>query len=239
MGAARRLGGCADDFRPHDQSRSDAQIKGLLRVLRANPQRGAKRIMDLGCGDGRVLVSLAKAGHRMIGVDRDGGALRQCLRALEQSGASADLIEADFTDPALDFPHCDAVLCLGNTFMLMADVHAAADLLIRVRRALRPGGFFAIDDIPHDCRPELTEGNWRNGISRDGSMQLVWQPGDSVFAIRRGRKVDRKSWTPRRGDRLLRMWCEGSLALVAKLAKLSAPARLPKAGLILMSRPRR
>jgi SAM-dependent methyltransferase len=208
----------------------------LLKILGSKPRGGGKRILDLGCGDGRALVELAKAGHRMIGVDRDPAGLVRCLSALERSRASADLIEADFTDPNLSFPRCDAVLCLGNTFMLMTDVNAAVDLLKRVRRALKPGGFFAIDDIPRDCRPELTEGNWLSGVSKDGRMQLVWKPGDSVFAIRRGRKVNRRSWTPQRGDRLLRMWDEASLTLAARLAGLSAPERPASAGLLLLRR---
>ena len=72
---------------------------------------------------------------------------------------------------------------------------------------------------------ELTEGNWLSGVSPDGDAQLVWDPGDALFAIRRGADVDTESWTPRAGEPVFRLWSDGALRLLARAAGLSAPER--------------
>lgn len=221
----------ADD-EPHDPQRSRAQIEGLTRLLAPAP----KAILDLGCGSGRVLCPLAKAGHRLTGVDRSAAALGQCQAALDRADDAATLIQADFTDPSIKLKRFDAILCLGNTFMTLVDVDAAVELLRRIAGRLKPEGVLAIDDFPFELWSELTEGNWQSGISQDGSAQLIWQPGDSVFALRKNQEVDPESWSIRPDDRVFRLWCEGSLRLAARAAGLSAPIRLAAAGLIIMRR---
>jgi len=209
-----------DAAHPHDEEHAAAQLAGLERLLAPAP----RRVLDLGCGTGRVLVPLAAAGHDVVGVDRDSDVIDRCRAGVEAAGADAALTVADFTTnlPAGPF---DAVLCLGNTFMTIADVEVAARLLARVRDALAPGGCFIIDDCPRDFWPELTEGNWLSGVSPDGDAQLVWDPGDALFAIRRGADVDTGSWTPRPGEPVFRLWSDGALRLLARAAGLSAPER--------------
>ena len=53
-----------------------------------------------------------------------------------------------------------------------------------VSNLLTPDGIMIIDDCPAEHWPELTSGNWQNGLSPDGAMQIVWDPSDAVFAIR-------------------------------------------------------
>jgi len=224
-----------DAQQPHDEAQSRAQITGLLRLLDPAP----KRVLDLGCGLGRVLVPLAAAGHEPLGVDCNAEALRLCLARLEEKGCAADLMKGDFREagplPAGPF---DAVLCLGNTFMTIADVDEAVELLIRVRRVLSVGGTFIIDDCPRDFWPELTEGNWLSGLSEDGSSQLVWEAGDAVFTLRCGGEVDPDNWHVGPGEPRYRLWSDGALRLAARAAGLSAPRRLDEVPLLVMRRPR-
>jgi SAM-dependent methyltransferase len=197
-------------------------------------------VLDLGCGIGRVLTPLVKAGYEVVGVDCSVDALEQCARTLAKSGLDARLVAADFLAlrelkrclPARSF---DAIVCLGNTFMTVVDVEQAAQLLRFVHQRLKRGGAFIIDDFPHELWPELTEGNWQTGVSEDGVMQMVWRPGDAVFAIRRGRAINHRSWVPKEGDELRRLWCEGSLRLLAGAARLSGPRRETRAGLLVMT----
>ncbi|MDY7110192.1 MAG: class I SAM-dependent methyltransferase [Planctomycetota bacterium] len=218
---------------PHEEAHSRAQIDALKRWLDPAP----KRVLDLGCGAGRVLVPLAAAGHALTGVDWNNEARRRCAARLSEAGADADLIEGDFRREA-DLPAgpFDAVLCLGNTFMTIVDVEEAVTLLQRVRRRLVPGGAFVIDDCPHDFWPELTEGNWTAGLSEDGAMQLVWDGGDSIFTLRRGEAVNPQDWNIRPGERIFRLWLDGALRLAARAGGLSAPQRLPDTPLLAMRR---
>ena len=222
-----------DEQQPHDEERSAAQIAALLKVLGAAQQR----VLDLGCGAGRVLLPLAEAGHSVTGLDRNEKALADCRKRLDDHNLSALLLRADFLEdwPALN-KSFDAVCLLGNTIMTVADVDEAVHLMQRLCEVLADGGLFIVDDCPHDFWPELTEGNWTSGISEDGSAQLLWREGDSVFALRCGEEVDADEWHFKPADRLYRLWTMGALRLAARAAGLSGPERVAEGGLLIMRR---
>lgn len=212
-----------DADRPHDESISQMQIDELLRRLAPAP----KRVLDLGCGAGRVLVPLAAAGHEITGLDRDEDALARCRANLAAAGSAARLLAADFVTawPATDTSY-DAVLCLGNTIMTVADVDRAVDLLRSAADALGGGGFIAIDDCSGDFWPEVGDGNWQSGLSPDGDGQMVWAKSDAVFALRRGARVDAGDWSIGARDEPLRLWSDGALRLLARAAGLAGPSRV-------------
>jgi SAM-dependent methyltransferase len=220
-----------DPWQPHDDSLAAAQLEALTALLGKPP----KRVLDLGCGAGRVLVPLARTGHHVRGVDHDPHAIEICRGRLRDIGADADLLEADFVvdDVWGDAPF-HAVCCLGNTFMTITDLDRAITLLRRATTSLATGGFIVIDDLPADFWPELTDGNWQGGLSPDGTAQLVWHPSDQVFVIRTGTDVDRSCWTIRSGEPCFRLWTDSLLRLAAASAGLSAPERRPGTGLLLM-----
>ncbi len=228
-------GAWADDQEPHDPAVSREQIDGLRALLGPAP----RRVLELGCGAGRTLVPLATAGHEVIGMDRDPGSLVECRRRLDAAGAGARLVEADFErpwpTPKIAF---DAVLCLGNTFMTIADMDRAVDVLRRAEETLAMGGMFVLDDCPGELWPELTGGNWTSGVSDAGDLQLVWHASDALFALRRGSDVDAGSEEPVPGEKLLRLWTDGALHLAARLAGLSVPIRVPGAHLLTLVRER-
>ncbi len=221
-----------DDDQPHEPPRSEAQIAGTLRLLGERP----RRVLDLGCGRGRMLLPLARAGHAVTGMDNNERALDHLREALGREKLAATLISGDMTDEA-DWPAgpFDAVLCLGNTFMTLVDVAVAVRVMQCASRSLAADGALFIDDLPHDFWPQLTEGNWQSGVSEDGSMQMIWEEGDSVFALRTGGEVHADDWTISQRDRRFRLWSMGLLTLAAKLAGLSDPMRVAEAGLLVMT----
>jgi SAM-dependent methyltransferase len=221
-----------DQDRPHPPATSRRQLRALQTLLAPAP----KRILDLGCGGGRVLVSLAARGHRVVGLDRSERALGRCARALAAKKASADLVLGDFLAAPLPAGPFDAVLCLGNTFLHASDAAAAADLVASIRARLAPGGAFAIDDLPREFWPEVTEGNWLSGITQSGDAQLVWHATDSVFALRHGERVDPDGWDIKHDDVPMRLWTDGALLLLARAAGLSPPRRIEDACLIVLGK---
>jgi SAM-dependent methyltransferase len=113
-------------------------LAGEARLIDAMVPRGA-RILDAGCGTGRVGGHLAAAGHRVVGVDLDPELIAEA-RA-EHPGARwlvGDLSELDV--PGLGF---DVVVCAGNvmTFVAPSTRH---EILRRFRAHLGDGGRVAV-----------------------------------------------------------------------------------------------
>ena len=223
-----------DEQQPHDPESSELQIDALRELFKGK----SHRLLDLGCGTGRVLVPLAGDGHDCVGVDSDPRTIEMCHAELKSINADAALIEADFV---LDWPDnlqsaapFDAVLCLGNTLMTIVDFDAAIEVLCRTQEVLLPGGAVILDDIPGDFWPELTEGNWQSGVSPDGDMQIIWNEADPVFALRQGHAVDTECWDFKDDDRRFRLWTTSLLQLVARQVGLSGVERRPDVGLVLL-----
>jgi SAM-dependent methyltransferase len=61
-----------------------------------------ERLLDLGCGDGRVLLAAANRGARVIGVEVDADLAGQARRLLALADVAGDVVEADFTSVDLE-----------------------------------------------------------------------------------------------------------------------------------------
>jgi len=70
--------GCASIYRPTD----DIEI----RALRAGRQLDGARILELGCGDGRLTFVLAETAARVVGIDPDAGAIALARRRATANG---------------------------------------------------------------------------------------------------------------------------------------------------------
>jgi SAM-dependent methyltransferase len=214
-----------------DAQQSAVQIKEIICLLGED----SKRIVDVGCGDGRILLPLAVAGHEVIGIDVDVDAISACAHSCAEADVDTTLLDGNLFD-LLPLPEpVDAIVCCGQTFMLLHDVDEAVRALRLFRESLCKGGVVILDDIPGDLWPEVAQGRWANGVNEEESLQFVWAQNDAVFAIREGKQVDAESWELQKGDQRVRLWTMGAMRLAARLADLSAPV-VPVAGAILVMR---
>ena len=207
------------DWLPMEEAQSQLQIKSILELLGDSP----KSIIDVGCGDGRLLLPLSVAGHDVTGIDIDADAVSACARKLAEADLDATLIDGDVLDVMKDCQRADAILICGQTLMLFADIDEAVELLTCCKEQLSEHGMLIIDDLPNDLWGELTQGRWMEGVNEEGTMQLVWAKDDACFAIREGEDVQQDEWGLTEQDRPLRLWTMGSLRLIAQCAGLSAP----------------
>jgi len=220
-----------NDWLPMDQEQSRLQIAAILDVLDSKPLD----VVDVGCGDGRLLVPLAVAGHNVVGIDLDPKAINTCAAHCAVADVDAQLIDGDFFEELPLAQPVDVIVCCGQTFMLIVDVDQGVEALRLFKASLRDGGMVILDDIPGDLWPEVAQGRWANGVNEEQSLQLVWAANDTVFAIREGDDVDPDSWELGEDDQSLRLWTMGSLRLAAQLAGLSAP-EVPVEGAVLIMR---
>jgi SAM-dependent methyltransferase len=93
------------------------------------------RVLDAGCGTGRVAVELARHGIDVVGVDVDPAMLATARRSAPAlDWREGDLASLDLGDHAFDL----AVLA-GNVLIFVVP-GTEGDVLANVARAVRPGG---------------------------------------------------------------------------------------------------
>ncbi|WP_411082266.1 class I SAM-dependent methyltransferase [Streptomyces sp. cmx-18-6] len=99
----------------------------------------AARVLDAGCGTGRIAIRLAELGHHCTGVDIDASMLAVARReAPAEEWLLGDLARMD--DLGLE-PVFDLALAAGNVIPLLAPGTEAA-VIGRLAAVLRPGGLF-------------------------------------------------------------------------------------------------
>ena len=182
------------DWFPLDDDEHRRQTDALTRRLAPAP----KRVLDIGAGSGRIARPLAAEGHTLFALDHDPRALEACA-APNVTTILADALAPDAVS-TVD-PPLHAALCLGHTFLLFADPDGALSLLTALRPLLsrkagaESGGFFAIDAFPAPLWREVALGNWQEGLSDDGTLQLVWAEADNVIALREREAVKPDEWS--------------------------------------------
>lgn len=108
------------------------------------------QVLELGCGTGRITLPVARAGARVVGVDRSAAMLDRA-RARVRRGrlgrrvrlARADIRRLPFEDRS--FPLVMAPYGILQSLIRDRDL---TDTLASVHRVLEPGGAFAIDLVP-------------------------------------------------------------------------------------------
>ncbi len=102
-----------------------------------------KRILEPGCGSGRLVAEMAARGYRVTGTDRSASMLEYGRARLREKDLRAKLVQADMQAPAPGGPY-DLAHCLVSTFKyLLREVDAQAHLQ-SVANVLAPGGIYVL-----------------------------------------------------------------------------------------------
>lgn len=110
-------------------------------------------VLDIGAGTGRVALGLARAGHEVTALDRDGELLAALGRRAEPD--AVELVQADAR--SFELERRDYALCLVpmQTLQLLGGPAGRAEFFRRARVHLRPEGLLAcaiLEQIePFDC----------------------------------------------------------------------------------------
>ncbi len=119
-------------------ARGGDDLAGEARFVYAMAPRGA-RILDAGCGPGRVGGYLAAAGHQVVGVDVDPA----LIEAAEQDNPGPQWLVSDLAE--LDLPargiteSFDIIVSAGNVMTFLAP-STRVQVLSRLRSHLRSNG---------------------------------------------------------------------------------------------------
>ena len=131
----------ADMYEMDETETEDVEF--MLACLGSTP----KRILEIACGSGRILVPLAKAGHTVVGLDMDEAMLRKIpAKAEGMSNITWRTGDAIADDWGIGY---DVVVIAGNFLMNIVSEEgpeqAQKILLEKAKLALKPGGMLYID----------------------------------------------------------------------------------------------
>lgn len=101
-------------------------------------------VLELGCGNGRILLELVARGIDAAGVDASAGMLRELRRKAAARGLPARVARMDAMRPALAGGF-GVILCPYSLVTYFAGDGAAARVFGRMRELLRPEGWLVVD----------------------------------------------------------------------------------------------
>lgn len=101
------------------------------------------RVLELGCGSGRLVCDMATRGFSMTGLDLNPTALEYCKKKLKKLGFKGETVVGDMTNFKFDQPF-DAAVNAINTFRHLESEEAALAHLDCVAEHLKPGGVFVL-----------------------------------------------------------------------------------------------
>jgi SAM-dependent methyltransferase len=213
-----------------------------LRFVKEHCPR-AGRLLDLGCGTGRLLIPLAQQGYGVLGVDLSEEMLRV---ARAKTGPAVPLLKANIAElNGLRDQGFDYAACLFSTLGMVMGKENRRRMASHVYRLLRPGGCFVLHvhnrwfnvwNAPgltwllYDCRQRLTGGESGDRVmpahqgvagltlhlfSRGETRRLLTETG---FRIREIRPV-----SLRMDGRLTWPWWLGSLRTYGYLIAAERP----------------
>jgi ubiquinone/menaquinone biosynthesis C-methylase UbiE len=157
--------------------------------------RADGRVLELGCGTGRVTRPLSQAGVNIVGIDRSAAMLAR----IPNSASQIPLVRGDIR--ALPFPDASFAMVIAPYGILQSLIRPGdlSATLASVARVVKPGGTFGIDLVPDVP-------NWREYRDR---VQLRGRNGaadltlvESVSQDRRRRLTTfEQTYIERRGSR--------------------------------------
>jgi SAM-dependent methyltransferase len=103
------------------------------------------RLIDLGCGTGRLLIPFARRGYSVVGVDLSAGMLRAVADKARAANVSVECIRANIVElDCLVAQSFDYAACLFSTLGMVNGAKARSQAAQQVYRLLRPGGRFVL-----------------------------------------------------------------------------------------------
>lgn len=114
-------------------------------------KRCGGRVLELGCGSGRLTIPIARAGVDIIGADLSESMLAAARVKARNAGLQVEFVAADMRSFALPGPF-SAILIPGNSLLHLLTIDELLACLCCVRRHLAPGGRLVFDISKWDLR---------------------------------------------------------------------------------------
>jgi SAM-dependent methyltransferase len=139
-----------DDYAPfydweNAQTVARRDVAFWQRLAEAHPGR----VLELGCGTGRITAPIARAGAAIVGIDRSAPMLARARRRLRRARCRASLLRGDIRQlPFRRRTKFDLIIAPYGILQSLTRERDLRATLDSVAGALRRGGLFGIDLVP-------------------------------------------------------------------------------------------
>jgi ubiquinone/menaquinone biosynthesis C-methylase UbiE len=116
------------------------EIAYLERILDKN-----NKILDLGCGYGRLTIPLAKKGYDIVGLDASSYLIKKAKLYSKNEELNIDFIFGDMRNLPFKKESFDIVLCLWSVFLELIDKNSQVKAINEMFRVLKKDGFSLIE----------------------------------------------------------------------------------------------
>lgn len=163
-------------------------VEGDVDFYVAEAQEGGGPVLELGCGTGRIVLPLARAGLEVVGLDLDGELLAVARAKLADEATEVqqrvNLVAADMTDFDLGRQFAQIQIPY-RTFQHILTPVDQVQVLACLRDHLREGGLLVFDTF--DPLGELAAGGFASPLRKDtdfidptsGHQIIVWYSRDA------------------------------------------------------------
>jgi ubiquinone/menaquinone biosynthesis C-methylase UbiE len=162
-----------------DERQGEARAQALAAARLAGCPEGCD-LLDVPCGFGRHSVPLARAGHRVVGVDRSESLLAEARR---RAGGERwpRLVLADYRELPFPDESFDAALNLFTSLGYLGD-EPDTKVLGEIGRVLRPGAPLVVETMHRDLLVrEFRERDWR--LLGEGRLLLEQRTFDACSGV--------------------------------------------------------
>ena len=162
-----------------DERQEEAEAQALAAARLAGCPDGGD-LLDVPCGFGRHSVPLARAGYRVVGVDRSEALLAEARRRA-RGERWPKLVRADYRELPFADASFDAAVNLFSSLGYLGDAEDTK-VLAEIRRVLRPGARLVIEIMHRDLLVlRFQESDWR--LLGEGRLLLEQRTFDAAAGV--------------------------------------------------------
>jgi len=162
-----------------DERQEEAEAQALAAARLAGCPDGGD-LLDVPCGFGRHSVPLARAGYRVVGVDRSEALLAEARRRA-RGERWPKLVRADYRELPFADASFDAAVNLFSSLGYLGDAEDTK-VLTEIRRVLRPGARLVIEIMHRDLLVlRFQESDWR--LLGEGRLLLEQRTFDAAAGV--------------------------------------------------------
>jgi ubiquinone/menaquinone biosynthesis C-methylase UbiE len=117
------------------------EVEGIIQML-GLPELSS--VLDVGCGEGRIAIPLAKRGYRLTGLEFSGDLLKSAAKKAARAGIEIKWIKGDMRRIGMR-NRFDSAISIFTSLGYFSDQEGDLQTLISIRQALKKSGKLVLD----------------------------------------------------------------------------------------------